>query len=182
MSLPRLRALYLATGGTDKWLRNGCWLNTSVPVCWWDQVLCNTTTWRVRELRFASNNMHGTIPEEIGLLSHLEVLQLTFNRGLTGTLPPAVGRLSKLKWLYAWNASLQSVPETVGGMQGLVKLDLMDNALAGALPDSLAQLGLTDTAYFDGNDGLTCPVSAAVGKWLQGVKYHAEPCANSTAV
>jgi hypothetical protein len=33
-----LRALYLSTGGPTSWLRNACWLNESVPVCWWDQV------------------------------------------------------------------------------------------------------------------------------------------------
>ena len=49
-----LRALYLSTNGPE-WDRNACWLNTSVPVCWWDQVLCNTTTWRVRQLRLVRN-------------------------------------------------------------------------------------------------------------------------------
>ena len=70
-----LRALYLATGG-DRWIRNACWLNASVPVCWWDQVLCDTKTWRVRELRLASNNLVGFLPSKIASLTSLQVLQL----------------------------------------------------------------------------------------------------------
>ncbi|KAH8075921.1 serine-type peptidase [Aureococcus anophagefferens] len=49
-----LRALYLATGGGG-WTRNACWLNESIPVCWWDQVACEGG--RVQQLRLASNNL-----------------------------------------------------------------------------------------------------------------------------
>lgn len=62
-----LRALYLSTGGPTSWLRNGCWLNESVPVCWWDQVLCDPVTWRVRELRLSSNVLTGTLPSALGM-------------------------------------------------------------------------------------------------------------------
>lgn len=59
-----LVALFHSTGGATTWLRNACWLNTSIPVCCWDQVLCNNTSGRVRELRLASNNLVGRLPAE----------------------------------------------------------------------------------------------------------------------
>jgi hypothetical protein len=34
-----------------------------------------------------------------GLVSHLERLQVTFNRQLTGTLPNSLGSLTALQWL-----------------------------------------------------------------------------------
>ena len=104
----RLRALYLATGGPE-WDRNACWLNTSVPVCWWDQVLCNTTTWRVRQLRLASNSLKGQLPAGIASLTGLQDFQVGFNPELTGAIPKEFGMLSSLERFYAWNASLTSV-------------------------------------------------------------------------
>ena len=215
--LAALRAIYVATGGPSTWIRNGCWDNDTVPVCWWDQVLCNTTTWRVIELRFASNNMVGALPEELGMLgalrvcwtsaelktlslyprsfirlfshndfqhatlpsAHLEVLQLTFNRGLSGVLPQSLGNLSNLKRLYAWNTSLIGIPETIGGLHNLIAIDLTDNLIQGPVPLAIARLTNVDTVYFDGNEGITCPLDAPVQKWLDAVKYHADPCASS---
>jgi hypothetical protein len=118
---------------------------------------------------------------DLGLLSHLEVLQLTFNRALTGTLPSTIGQLTKLRWLYAWNASLESIPEAVGGLRSLERLDMMDNALSGALPSSLSQLGLpqlarADTVYLGGNR-IRCPLAPALAHWLETVEYHGDPCA-----
>lgn len=75
-----------------------------------------------------------------------------------------------------------SVPETVGAMTSLERIDLMDNGVQGKLPDSLAQLTNANTVYFDGNDGLECPLSDKVSEWLAGVQYHANPCANESAL
>jgi hypothetical protein len=50
----------------------------------------------------------------------------------------------------------------------------------GPLPDTLASLKTVNTAYFDGNPALVCPVGSAVTQWLSGVAYHADLCRNST--
>lgn len=173
--LKALRSLYLSTEG-PLWIRNACWLNKSVPICWWDQVLCNTTTWRVRELRLASNNLAGTLHKDIGILSHLEVLQLTFNRDLVGPVPDEIGNLKQLQRFYAWNTSLESLPVSIGGLEALRAIDLTDNHLQGALPATLAQLSNVDTVYFDGNEKLKCPLDTEIKQWLSQVKYHADPC------
>ena len=119
--------------------------------------------------------------DALGLLAALETLQLTFNPALRGALPESLGNLSRLRRLYAWNTSLGgALPRSIGRLAGsLVAIDLTDNQLAGALPDSLAQLRRVDTAYFDGNPRLECPLSPQVAAWLKGVKYHADPCRSS---
>lgn len=170
-----LRALYLSTGGPE-WDRNACWLNESVPVCWWDQVLCNTTTWRVRQLRLASNNLIGTLPAEMGGLSALEDLQVGFNPGLAGDIPEQISGLASLQRLYAWNTSFTSVPASFGRLGRLIAVDLTDNQLRGALPVSLAALKTPDTVYFDGNPALQCPLEPGVERWLRAVPYHAKVC------
>jgi hypothetical protein len=79
---------------------------------------------------------------------------------------------------YAWNASLESVPSSIGSLAGsLTRVDLMDNRIAGSLPASLASLSSVTTAYFDDNAGLRCPLDPAVAGWLKGVQYAADPCA-----
>ena len=78
-------------------------------MCWWDQVLCNTTTWRVRQLRLASNSLKGQLPAGIASLTGLQDFQVGFNPELTGAIPKEFGMLSSLERFYAWNASLTSV-------------------------------------------------------------------------
>ena len=80
------------------------------------------------------------LPKSGGMLSHLETLQLTFNRELAGPLPQSIGELRHLKRLYAWNTSLTSIPATIGNLTSLLALDLTDNSLEGSLPDELGQL------------------------------------------
>ena len=106
-----------------------------------------------------------------------KVLQLTFNRGLAGPLPEGIGALSRLERLYAWNASLERIPDTIGNLSRLVAIDLTDNRLRGPLPTSLARLARADTVYFDGNAGLRCPLAPPVRAWLASVNYSADPCA-----
>jgi len=172
-----LRALYLATGGPTVWPRNACWLNPNVSVCYWDQVLCDPDTNRVIELRLSSNVMVGSLPSEIGMMSSLKVLQLTFNPLLGGAIPDSIGNLTSLERLYAWNTSFTELPEQIGNLKNLRALDLTDNMLT-SLPASLASLLNVDTAYFDGNGGLKCPVAPEVATWLAKIEYHAQLCPN----
>eukprot|EP00729_Bicosta_minor_P016179 gene16179-29351_t len=150
-----LRALYLSTNGPE-WDRNACWLNTSVP---------------------ASNTLQGYLPSGMSSLTGLQDFQVGFNPGLTGPIPTDFGKLVSLERIYAWNASLTGVPAELGDLPALIAIDLTDNQLEGALPPSLSKLTTVNTAYFDGNSKLECPVGEKVEAWLHSVAYHAEPCA-----
>ena len=114
--------------------------------------------------------------DDVIAIEGLEDFQVGFNPALTGPIPKEFGKLARLKRIYAWNASLTSVPAELGDLPSLLAVDLTDNALEGSLPSSLSKLSTVNTAYFDGNENLKCPVSAEVESWLHGVPYHAEPC------
>ena len=72
-------------------------------------------------------------------------LTLSYYR-LSGTIPPELGSLSRLKWLY-----------------------LDDNQLSGALPQSLTGLTALETFYFLNNAGLCAPVDSEFQTWLRSV-------------
>lgn len=77
---------------------------------------------------------------------------------------------------FVWNASLTSVPHEISGCKSLITLDLTDNRISEPLPTGLASLANVNTAYFDGNPRLPCPIPPAVQSWLRGVSYHVDPC------
>ena len=156
-----LSALYRSTGGSG-WTRNACWLNLSVPVCWWDQVACKDG--RVQQLRLASNNLVGEIDDAaLEGLDGLEILQVGFNPKLTGAIPRSAASLPRLKHLYAWNASLEAVAALPPSLD---QLDLADNALEAPLPDALADLANVTFVDASGNPG-ACPESPAVATWVK---------------
>lgn len=162
-----LTALYEATGGGG-WTRNACWLNTSVPVCWWDQVACDGND-RVQQLRLASNNLDGALTDaSFEGLDGLEIFQVTFSPKLAGPVPAAVASLPRLKHFYAWNSSLTSLPAKLP--PSLTQIDLADNRLTD-LPDGLADLAHVDTFDVDGNLDGVCPLSSKLQAWTEAVEY-----------
>lgn len=85
----------------------------------WEQVYCNLELRIVRTLHLANFVLDGTLPTELGLLSHLVELRINggakaidrntgqYDRNRTGlfqsTLPTEVGRLTELKTLNLQN-------------------------------------------------------------------------------
>ncbi|MBP5092444.1 MAG: leucine-rich repeat domain-containing protein, partial [Abditibacteriota bacterium] len=72
-----------------------------------------------------------TLPESIGNLTGLYLLNLSFNK--ITALPASFGNLKNLKWLYLNNNGLTSLPESFGNLTALRTLELNDNNLT-ALP------------------------------------------------
>ena len=76
----------------------------------------------------AFNNVTGTIPEEIGAMSTLKMIDMSDNT-ISGTLPSSFGNLIKLE-----------------------QLDLKVNALTGTIPDPLYTLNRVKEIILDGNE------------------------------
>jgi hypothetical protein len=77
------------------------------------------------------NNLHGTIPSEIGLLSELAVWGME-RGGLTGTIPSEIGNLMNLIFLdLDYNDLTGSLPTELYSLSRLTQLDLNDNRLSG---------------------------------------------------
>ena len=80
-----LAALYESTGGVD-WRNRTNWLSDE-PIGDWYGVVTDDGG-RVRELHLQDNGLTGTLPPEVGSLSRLSHVHLWSN-ALTGPIPPA---------------------------------------------------------------------------------------------
>ena len=132
-----LEALYHATGGPN-WNNTGNWLSDR-PIGEWYGVTVNAEG-RVATLFMQGNNLIGSIPPELGGLSELERLELSFN-GLSGPIPPELKELSSLRYLEAGSNSLTgAIPAELGELSSLEFLSLSQNRLSGPIPPALGDL------------------------------------------
>lgn len=131
-----LVALYQSSNG-PAWLNKTNWLSTNTP-CSWYGVICNNQ--HVTRLALARNQLQGTLPANLDLLTDLQELQLSLNQ-VQGDLPPALGKLSKLERLYLQANQLSGgIPATLGNLTQLQKLYLSSNQLSGVIPAELGSL------------------------------------------
>ncbi|KAL4366356.1 hypothetical protein GQ457_05G019310 [Hibiscus cannabinus] len=99
----------------------------------------------------AKNSFSGDIPPQVGLLSHLQHLDLSFNH-LSGTPPSALFDLPNLSYLnFASNQLSGSLPEkiTCGSKLGFV--DISSNKFVGDLPSCLDNKSDKRVVKFGGN-------------------------------
>ncbi|CAA6666069.1 unnamed protein product [Spirodela intermedia] len=89
----------------------------------------------IRELLFLNNKLTGCIPEGVGLLSDIEVLDLSFN-SLKGHLPSSLSCLSSIEVLNIAHNELSGVlPDVVCSMRSLLNLTISYNFFSGFSQD-----------------------------------------------
>ena len=131
-----LVALYQATDGSN-WTRNDSWLVTLEP-CRWRGVRCSDG--RVTILDLSRNSLTGSIPPEIGQLPRLRQLRLGRN-SLAGSIPPEIGHLTELSLLEIHSNSLTGpIPPEIGQLTMLQSLRLEVNSLSGPIPPEIGEL------------------------------------------
>ena len=129
--------LYNELDGTN-WYRSADWL-TSKRLREW-QGVTNDAAGRVDRLYLAGNRLNGEIPVELGQLSNMKLLAMSFNQ-LTGEIPPELGALTKIETLFLRSNSLTGdIPPELGSMTSLEKLYLGSNRLTGEIPSELGDL------------------------------------------
>ncbi|XP_044481694.1 receptor-like protein 9DC3 [Mangifera indica] len=83
---------------------------------------------------FSNNNFHGEIPEVIGKLRALHLLNLSQNN-LTGCIPPSIGNMSALESLdLSSNKLVGKIPWQLTKLNFLGFLNLSKNHLTGPIP------------------------------------------------
>ncbi|XP_074582048.1 leucine-rich repeat receptor protein kinase HPCA1-like [Curcuma longa] len=121
------------------------WRNT--PPSWknpdpcdqWEGVNCSNS--RVIELKPFNMDIKGSLSSDIGNLSELQELDLSYNPNLEGPLPTSIGNLKQLRILRLINCKFSGViPDEVGTLPNLQILSLNKNQFVGPIPPSLGQL------------------------------------------
>ncbi|GAB5400248.1 MAG: hypothetical protein Aureis2KO_18330 [Aureisphaera sp.] len=132
--LEAMNDLYQATQG-DNW--NQKW-DLNEPVANWPGV--TVVDDHVTEIRMLFNNLNGELPQSLGNLTELKVLELSFNK-INGTIPNTIGSLKKLELLALNGNNLKgALPNSLGNLTNLKQLHLSSNRLSGELPSSLEKL------------------------------------------
>ncbi|KAG6625171.1 leucine-rich repeat receptor protein kinase HPCA1-like [Carya illinoinensis] len=105
----------------------------------WEGVTCNDS--RVTELKLSTMGLEGELGGDIGGLTELRSLDLSYNRGLKGSISPSLGDLQKLNILILAGCSFSGdIPDELGNLTELSFLALNSNNLTGTIPPSLGKL------------------------------------------
>lgn len=105
----------------------------------WDGIGCIGSN--VVSITLTSMNLRGQLSGDIGGLSELQTLDLSYNAGLTGSLPQEIGNLKELSNLILVGCGFSGqIPETIGSLSKLKYLSLNSNKFIGSIPSSLGKL------------------------------------------
>ena len=138
------------------------WAEDEAMNMWNGNIVVSGTPARVTRLDLDSKGLTGTIPAALGDLSALRSLVLRSN-SLTGVIPAALGDLSALTELYLDSNGLTgTIPAALGDLSALIDLDLSMNALTGRIPAKLGDLSAL-TGLNLSNNQLDGPIPTALG-------------------
>ena len=108
------------------------------------------------------NPLGGTIPPELGRLTRLRRLWI-HSSNLTGTIPPELANMTNLGTLNLRSNGLTGpIPTELGGLSRLQDLLLHDNQLTGTIPTELGNLSSLRRLWLSQNQ-LTGPIPAVLG-------------------
>ncbi|XP_008644794.2 LRR receptor-like serine/threonine-protein kinase FLS2, partial [Zea mays] len=103
-------------------------------------VLAGTQEWlgtlprHLENIYFARNQLHGTLPPQLGEFGKLTVLGLDENR-ISGQIPQVLGNLTSLTNLnLGHNVLSGTIPPELGSLYQILQLNLSFNHLSGPLP------------------------------------------------
>lgn len=148
-----LATLYLSTGG-HQWTNKEGWLTNSSECKWYfhEDIVYSCVGKEFNGLGLIDNNLNGTLPMEIGLLTALDTLDISFNRNLRGSIPTTFGNLFALALIsMSENELSSSIPKELTELGVLEYFDLEGNALTGTLHSEFAKITSLQDMYLSSN-------------------------------
>ncbi|GKV09586.1 hypothetical protein SLEP1_g21064 [Rubroshorea leprosula] len=122
----------------------------------WNGVLCFNTTLddgylHVRELELLNMNLSGTLSPALGRLSRLLILDFMWNK-ISGSIPKEIGNITTLELLVLnGNRLTGSLPDELGYLSKLDRIQIDENNISGPIPKSFANLNKTKHFYMNNN-------------------------------
>ncbi|GLU06071.1 hypothetical protein SLE2022_231340 [Rubroshorea leprosula] len=115
------------------------WLGSDPCGDGWVGIGCTNS--RVTSIKLANMGLEGQVFSDIPSLTELLELDLSYNEGLTGSLPASIGNLKKLTSLILVGCGFTGIiPDTIGNLQQLTMLSLNSNNFGGQIPPSIGNL------------------------------------------
>ncbi|KAH0701095.1 hypothetical protein KY284_015310 [Solanum tuberosum] len=144
--------------------------SSSASVCNWIGVTCGSRHQRVTVLNISDMGFSGTIPSQLGNLSFLVSLDLSYNY-FHGELPLEFSRLRKLRAInLSFNNFTGEIPKFLGDFQDLQMLSLENNSFSGFIPSSISNmknLGFLNLRYNNLEGNIPAGIAALRSlKWL----------------
>jgi hypothetical protein len=139
-----LNDLYKSTGG-PQWKVSTGW-GTDSDYCTWYGVTCVYTNHNITtHIRLAQNNLVGTIPDNIGDLADLKVIDLSGN-AISGTIPESLSTISTMVDInFSGNKLTGPLPEYIYNQKvnvtypigtTLRSINLEYNSITGPIPET----------------------------------------------
>jgi Leucine Rich Repeat len=126
----------------------------------------------VEEIDLYSNNLHGGIPTDFGLLENLKYLDLSYNV-LSGSLPDSIGEWTALEAFGTHgNAMTGTLPESIGQWSNLLGFDISGNSCNGTLPELIGSWNRLEIFSVDGN-ALTGTIPTSIENWKNITTFYA---------
>ncbi|KAG6513131.1 hypothetical protein ZIOFF_023439 [Zingiber officinale] len=111
----------------------------------------------VRSKQLLNYNLSGNLARELGLLSHLEIMDFMWN-AISGTIPKEIGNIASLKLLLlSGNKLFGSIPDEIGNLPILNRLQIDENNISGPVPKSFANLRKIKHLHMN-NNSLSGPI------------------------
>ena len=155
-----LMDLFFSTNGTASW-KHTSWVAKRNDMDSWDGVKLAVSTTSLRnapksvvELNLSGTGLSGPIPASIKHLKRLERLDLSENK-LTGSIPPGLlslhNTLNGCLRSWCFHGNQLSLPQHIGMLISLCRLDLKGQDIVGTLPAAVGDLRSLQILNLSGN-------------------------------
>ncbi|KAG6408645.1 hypothetical protein SASPL_131663 [Salvia splendens] len=104
----------------------------------WEGIGCANN--RVISITLATINLSGQLSSDIVKISELQTLDLSYNKGMTGPLPQAIGDMKLSSLILVGCGFSGPIPSSIGSLQQLVYLSLNSNGFIGGIPPTIGKL------------------------------------------